>query len=395
MTWFRRLLNAFVQNVGSLVGAGSGFDCGQIVVGALSEGFGRDCGFKSPRNGQTVMVHTSYDLTHWTLVQHNALGGPSAPSWLADDSIIFRPAVLRNPESGLYVLWANRLPRDEPVVESYRRAGFIVGTSANPEGPFSFPDNEADAMPVMAHAGGADFSLMYDPDSQDAYIAYGAWHNFRVDSAWLPDYMRDGHQIAIQKLDRATFTRPDDNTKSVTVTKEGHEAPSFFKRGKFYYLTYGELCCFCRRGSNAKVHVSLSPFGPFQFVTQLNRRLQNPEHVPAQNSDVIEIPLASGETEYLWAADLWFSAKSGLKGRDHQYWEPLRFVEKDINLHDGEQSVKVKVPVPTRSRRDGQWVDCFTLDLALPTRIQREDSGTLNPCRHVGVVDGGKTNADL
>ncbi len=130
-------------------------------------------------------------------------------------------------------------------------------------------------------------------------------------------------------------------------------------------------------------------------MTQLNRRLQNPEHVPAQNSDVIEIPLASGETEYLWAADLWFSAKSGLKGRDHQYWEPLRFVEKDINLHDGGQSVKVKVPVPARSRRDGQWVDCFTLDLALPTRIQREDSGTLNPCRHVSVVDGGKTNADL
>jgi hypothetical protein len=188
-TFLRRLVNAFVQNVGSLVGAGSGFDCGQIVAGALSEGFGRDCGFKSPRNGQTVMVHTSYDLTNWTLVQRNALGGASAPSWLADDSIIFRPAVLRNPESGLYVLWANRLPRDEPVVESYRRAGFIVGTSATPEGPFSSFD-----MPEMAHAGGADFSLMYDPDSRDAYIAYGAWHNFGIDSAWLPDYMRDGRE---------------------------------------------------------------------------------------------------------------------------------------------------------------------------------------------------------
>ena len=118
-----------------------------------------------------------------------ARGPPPAPSWLADDSIIFRPAVLRNPESGLYVLWANRLPRDEPVVESYRRAGFIVGTSATPEGPFSSFD-----MPEMAHAGGADFSLMYDPDSRDAYIAYGAWHNFGIDSAWLPDYMRDGRE---------------------------------------------------------------------------------------------------------------------------------------------------------------------------------------------------------
>ena len=52
MTFFRRLTNMFVQTVGGLVGAGSGFDCGQIVTGALSEGFGRDCGFKSPRNGR-------------------------------------------------------------------------------------------------------------------------------------------------------------------------------------------------------------------------------------------------------------------------------------------------------------------------------------------------------
>ncbi len=362
-TFFRRLLNRFVQGVGELVGAGSGFDCGQIVVGALSEGFGRDCGFKSPRHGQTVMVHTSWDLVHWELVTPNALGGADAPSWLADDSIIFRPAVVRNPETGLYVLWANRLPRDEPVVESYRRAGFVVGTSATPEGPFAFAAAEADAMPTMAHAGGADFSLMYDPDTRDAYIAYGAWHNFRIDSAWRPDWMRDGHQIAVQRLDRATFTGPANNARAVTVTAEGHEAPSFFKRGAYYYLTYGELCCFCRRGSDAKVHVARDPLGPYAFVEQLNRRTRpaNPHHVPAQNSDVVEVPLASGETEYLWAADLWFSSKSGLKGDDHQYWEPLKFVDRTVAFPDG--SVVEHVPVPTRSRPGGEWVDRFTVEV--------------------------------
>eukprot|EP01051_Picozoa_sp_SAG22_P020876 SAG22_NODE_4387_length_1285_cov_1.333895_2_plen_59_part_01 len=46
--------------------------------------------------------------------------------------------------------------------------------SASPAGPFVFSALAADAMPVMAHAGGADFSLLYDGDeaSGDAYIAY-------------------------------------------------------------------------------------------------------------------------------------------------------------------------------------------------------------------------------
>ena len=35
----------------------------------------------------------------------------------------------------------------------------------------------------------------------------------------------------------------------------------------------------------------------------------------------------AGSTAYLWSADLWFSAASGMKGDDHQYWEPLEFVD--------------------------------------------------------------------
>lgn len=207
-TWtatFRWLLNRFIENAHE---QSAGFDCGQIVIPALSDGFGRDCGFKSPTNGQTINVWRSQDLRSWTFVG-DALA--ESPSWLRDHSIIFRPAVIRHPRSGHYVLWANRLPRDTPTTEAYRRAGFVVGVSSTPEGPFHFPDDEVDAMPNMTHAGGADFSLLQDGD--DAYIAYGSWHNYRINTGWkarwYPEWAREGHQIAVQRLDPTTFAGPD------------------------------------------------------------------------------------------------------------------------------------------------------------------------------------------
>ena len=123
-----RLLNRFIENAHI---ESSGFDCGQIVVPALSDGFGNDCGFAYPANGQTVRVWSSPDLWQWTEVGDALVG---APSWLRDDSIVFRPAILRNPTTGRFVLWINRLPRDTPTTESYRHAGFAVGTSEQPQG---------------------------------------------------------------------------------------------------------------------------------------------------------------------------------------------------------------------------------------------------------------------
>jgi hypothetical protein len=255
-TWtatFRWLLNRFIENAHD---QSAGFDCGQIVVPALSDGFGRDCGFKSPTNGQTVNVWSSPDLRSWTLVG-DALAG--TPSWLRDDSIIFRPAVIRHPASDNYVLWANRLPRDSPTTEAYRRAGFAVGVSARPEGPFTFPEDEADAMPTMTHAGGADFSLLHDGDA--AYIAYGSWHNYRISSGWkaewYPEWAREGHQISVQRLDPASFTRPDPaGPPAVTVVSVlppclcgwlPASAPSSLSRACRFIRWAGTLYLSCQR----------------------------------------------------------------------------------------------------------------------------------------------------
>lgn len=66
------------------------------------------------------------------------------------------------------------------------------------------------------------------------------------------------------------------------------------------------------------------PLGPFVSCGQLNGFGEG--HIKGQNSDVIEVRQRNGTTAYLWSADLWFSAKNGMKGDDHQYWEPLEFV---------------------------------------------------------------------
>ena len=105
----------------------------------------------------------------------------------------------------------------------------------------------------------------------------------------------------------------------MTITSQEQEAPAFFKRGKWYYIFFGDLCCFCNVGSDAKVVASTSPFGPYTMITNLNPR-GSQGHIRAQNSDVIEFVDASGQTQYLWSGDMWFSSKSNLKSRDHQYW---------------------------------------------------------------------------
>ena len=123
----------------------------------------------------------------------------------------------------------------------------------------------------------ADFSLMVDGDR--AWIAYGSWHNYAIKDGvgdWrarvYPDWLREGHQIAVQPLD-SSFTRPltaAEGGRAVTVTRESQESPSFFKRGGFFYIIHGDLCCFCRVGSDAKVLVATDPMGPWTYVTQLN-----------------------------------------------------------------------------------------------------------------------------
>ena len=86
---------------------------------------------------------------------------------------------------------------------------------------------------------------------------------------YYADWAKDGHQIAIQELDMETFTKPIG--PSIRITTEGQESPSIFKRNGIYYAIHGNLCCFCERGSDAKVLASRHPLGPYKYITNLNQ----------------------------------------------------------------------------------------------------------------------------
>ena len=60
-----------------------------------------------------------------------------------------------------------------------------------------------------------------------------------------------------------------------------------FKRGDYYYIIHGDLCCFCTRGSDAKVLMSKSPMGPYTEVGAINT--YNEHHLAVQNNGIIKV----------------------------------------------------------------------------------------------------------
>jgi hypothetical protein len=127
------------------------------------------------------------------------------------------------------------------------------------------------------------------------------------------------------------------------VVGHGMEAPLLFRRNNLYYTIVGELCADCPEGAEAHVCISTSPLGPFSWVSNINRRpYSGPDviaqpttnkfsrqnkapTIPAQETWVAKIPMPGGPA-FIWMADLWESARDGVKGHDLQYWSPpLKF----------------------------------------------------------------------
>ena len=119
------------------------------------------------------------------------------------------------------------------------------------------------------------------------------------------------------------------------------------KRNELYYALFGNCCCFCPRGSDARVYTSKSPMGPFIIQGNINRDDKGEIIIPAQQTHVASIPTADG-TRYIWMGDLWGSRPDGIKGHDIQYWsDPLKF-NKDgtIQKLEKENSWYIELTLP-------------------------------------------------
>lgn len=273
------------------------------------------CGFvwtdpSSPYCGANV--YRSIDLVHWDgpwrlfdastgYWQDLCMHLPAAPG-----GGCFRPKVVYNKLTHLYVLWINTPELGE---DAYR-----VLTSPRPTGPFTLfqePELGDDGIPDWRG------STRTSDGDEGLYVD-------RNNTAWL--VWNRGGRLLQEELN-ATFT---DGTGTPTVIRNypeiqpyaGVESPSEFEHAGRYYLSMSlPRCPYCS-GTNTAIESAPSPGGPWTY-----QGLVAATSCSGQPNEVDQV--APGAL--LWTSDQWI--RGGVAGNPprlnetlaNQMWEPLKF----------------------------------------------------------------------
>lgn len=261
-----------------------------------------DCGFQWGNKGAPFCgfkTYSSKDMVNWT--DRGFLFDAQTPVWQTrcDGKTYgcFRPHVIYNQKTQLYVLWIN-------VYDN--KVGYRVFTSKTPAGPF----NEVaephlavnDDMPVAGLNNG-DHDTFIDDDGT-AYLAYTDW--------------RTKGTIVIEKLSADYLTGTGEHVKAVT---EGEtEAPGLFKRKGKYYVVYSDPNCGYCSGTGTSYRTASSPLGPWSKAIKISDN-----SCGGQPSFVSTIKV-NAETVYLYGSDLWNNAAKN-EALANYYWAPLTFAE--------------------------------------------------------------------
>ena len=248
------------------------------------------CGFK---------VYSSTDMVHWT--DKGFLFDAKTPVWQSrcngNTYGCFRPHVIFNKKTGLYVLWIN-------VYDNV--SGFRVFTSKSPLGPFAEvaePKLAVNADAPVAGLNNGDHDTFVDQDGT-GYLAFTDW--------------RTKGTIVIEKLSDDYLTGTGECVKSITPGST--EAPSLFLRKGIYYLTYSDPNCGYCSGTGTSYRTAKSPLGPWSEGTHISNN-----SCGGQPSFVSPIALSSG-TIFLYGSDLWNNAAKN-ESLANYYWAPLVFGE--------------------------------------------------------------------
>lgn len=255
-----------------------------------AQGCGRgSCGFQTTHN---ISLYTSPDLSQgsWDFQGH-VLPVHDRPS-----GVYYRPKVIFNPSTGLFVLWVNWLSSRR----DFGSSAYLVATAATPTGPFRVVEERVSTV----FDTGGDFDIFVDDDGQ-AYLIYTS--------------LAAKHHISIERL-TPDFLSSTLNTTGILTGGGCLEAPTMFKRKGFYYALYGSCCCFCTAGDSRYAMRSTSPLGFSSGSQKYN--LGNAGG--AQENYVVQVATSHG-TDYVWTGDRWNSGPDGMKDHDFQYWAPLSF----------------------------------------------------------------------
>jgi hypothetical protein len=248
------------------------------------------CGFE---------VYSSKDMVTWT--DQGQLFDASTPVWQTrcngNTYGCFRPHVIYNKRTKLYVLWIN-------VYDNV--VGYRVFTSKDPIGPFveqAEPKLTVNADAAKAGLNNGDHDTFVDDDGT-AYLAYTDWH---AKGAIAIEQLSDDYLTGTGKLIQA-------------VTKESTEAPALFKHKGIYYLIYSDPNCGYCGGTGASYRTAKSPLGPWSEGIKISDN-----SCGGQPSFVSSIKLKSGDV-FLFGSDLWNNAAKN-ESLANYYWAPLKFNE--------------------------------------------------------------------
>jgi hypothetical protein len=263
---------------------GTSYDCG-FEWGNKNAPF---CGFKA---------YTSKDMLNWT--DRGFLFDAKADVWQTrcngNTYGCFRPHVIFNNKTQLYVLWIN-------VYDNV--SGYRVFTSKTPAGPFTEVAEPKLAVNSNAPAAGlnnGDHDTFIDDDGT-AYLAYTDW--------------RTKGTIVIEKLTSDYLTGTGVVVRSVTDGQT--EAPGMFKRNGIYYVVYSDPNCGYCPGTGTSYKTAKSPLGPWSEGKKISDN-----SCGGQPSFVSTIKLNSGNV-YLFGSDLWNNAAKN-EALANYYWAPLTF----------------------------------------------------------------------
>jgi hypothetical protein len=263
---------------------GTSYDCG-FEWGNKNAPF---CGFK---------VYSSTDMLNWT--DKGFLFDAKTAVWQTrcngNTYGCFRPHVIFNNKTRLYVLWIN-------VYDNV--SGYRVFTGKTPVGPFTEVAEPKLAVNASAPAAGlnnGDHDTFIDDDGT-AYLAYTDW--------------RTKGTIVIEKLSSDYLTGTGEVATHVTDGQT--EAPGMFKRNGIYYVVYSDPNCGYCSGTGASYKTARSPLGPWSDAKKISDN-----SCGGQPSFVSTIKLGSGNV-YLFGSDLWNNAAKN-EALANYYWAPLTF----------------------------------------------------------------------
>jgi len=237
-----------------------------------------------------VSCYSSTDLLNWKNEGVVLTAEPDNPASDLHPSKVFeRPKVLRNPKTGMYVLFAHA----DTANYEYARIG--VAISASPTGPYAY-------LGSMQPNGNdsRDMTVFQDNDGR-AYLFFSSEWNKTL------------HIIELSE----DYLHPTSNEARAFID-QSREAPAVFKRNEKYYII--SSACTGWDPNRAELATADSPLGPWTVIGDPCTGKDSEITFYAQSTFVF--PLAGKKDAFIAMFDRW--NKENLQ--DSRYiWLPVQF----------------------------------------------------------------------